>query len=133
MRGFARWIAESAGDDPLLDRHAEWRDARGSGLVAQQPGDTVGHEPLLPAPNCGLGGSGPAHDFLGAAALRRQQDDLGSPDMLLWRVPVRRDRRQTLAIGGAQVDCDAGAHAADWHSRIRAGNSHKIQPSDFIH
>jgi len=68
-----------------------------------------------------------------AIAAAVKPHDLGSPDMLLWRVPVRRDRRQTLAIGGAQVDCDAGAHAADWHSRIRAGNSHKIQPSDFIH
>ena len=41
------------------------------------------HEAFLPAPDTGLRLAGPAHDFIGANTVRAQQDDLGSPNMLV--------------------------------------------------
>jgi hypothetical protein len=63
---------------------AEWRDARWTRLVAHQAADTIRREAFLPAPNCGLAGVGAAHDFRRAATIRREQDDLCPPNVLLW-------------------------------------------------
>jgi len=133
VRCLARWIGQRAGDDMLLDRSAEWRDARRAGLIAQQASDTISHESLLPTPDCRLAGVGPAHDLRRAAAVCREQDDLRPPNVLLWAVPIRYDHRKLLAIGGAQLDCDPRAHPPDSHSRAAVGIPNRTQPSEFIH
>ena len=71
MRGLARRVAgRGQGDHPLgHDRGAQRRDARGPGLVAQQPVDARRHEPLLPAPDTGLRLAGAPHDLGRAEAI----------------------------------------------------------------
>jgi hypothetical protein len=68
------------------------RDARGAGLVAQQAVITSLHEAFLPAPHTGLRLAGPAHDLVGADAIGAQQDDLGTPDLLVRRIAIPRER-----------------------------------------
>ena len=58
------------------------------------------HETLLPAPDASLGLAGPAHDLIRADAFRRQQDDLGSPRVLLRSIAVFDDGLKLLAISG---------------------------------
>jgi hypothetical protein len=48
----------------------------------------------LPPPDRRLAGIRTSHDLCRAAALRCQQHDPGSPDVLLRAVPIRRDRRE---------------------------------------
>ncbi len=57
-------------------------------LVTKQPVDPVLHEPLLPAPDAGLGLAGAAHEFVGANAISAQQHDRGAPSVLLGGVAV---------------------------------------------
>ena len=53
-------------DDPLGNVGPQGGDARGPRLVAQQTFVAFLHEALLPAPDTGLGLSGPPHDLVGA-------------------------------------------------------------------
>ena len=106
----------------LLDLGAEWWDTRRAGLVAHQAGDTIRHEAFLPAPNCRFAGVGAAHDFRRAVAIRREQDDLCPPNVLLWAVPIRYDRHKALAIIGFQLDSDTRTHVPDSHSPRCRGN-----------
>lgn len=108
-------------------------DARRTGLVAQEGVDTFLREALLPAPDAGLRLAGPPHDLDRADTVRRQQNDLGPPDMLLRAVAVAGDRLQTAAFGGSDGDGDAGAHAPDSHASEPAGIPLRIQASEFIH
>src|SRR5829696_5636888 len=98
-------------------------DARGPGLVPQKAVDALLDEALLPAPDAGLRLAGPAHDRDHADTVRRQQHDLGPPDMLLRAVAVARDYRQTAAVGGSDGEGDAGAHAPDSHASARRPKS----------
>ena len=132
VRRLARRIVQRAGDHTRLHRRFQRRDARRTGLVAQQAGDPIGHVAFLPAPHCRLAGGGTPHDLCCAAAIRRQQHDLCSPDMLLPAVPIRHDRRELLAIRGSYLDYDPGAHASDPHPKPSTGILNRTQPSDFI-
>jgi hypothetical protein len=51
-----------------------------------------------------------------AAANRPQQDDPGTPDMLLRAVPIRHHRCQTDTVGGVYLNDDAFAHRSDPHA-----------------
>src|SRR5215471_10593878 len=83
---------------------------RACASVAQQAGHPLAHEPLLPTPHTGLGDPGAAHDLRRATAFRRRQDDPRPPDMLLWAVAIRHNRRQSLAVRGPHLDADPLAH-----------------------
>ena len=120
--GLAWRIGQCASDNALLDCASQGRDARRTGLVAQQTFDAVGHEPLLPPPDSRLAGACAAHDLRCAATIRRQQHDVCSPNMLLGRVPICHDRRKPLAISGAYLDDDTCAHAINSHPRTASGN-----------
>ena len=72
----------------------ERRNARGPRLVAQQPLEAFRGEALLPSPHAGLGLAGLPHDLDGADAVTAQHNDLGAPDMLLWRIAILDQRRQ---------------------------------------
>jgi len=104
-----------------------------AGLVAHQAGDTIRHEAFLPAPNCRFAGVGAAHDFRRAVAIRREQDDLCPPNVLLWAVPIRYDRHKPLAIIGFQLaltpvrTCQIRTHHAV------GGIPNRIQLLGFIH
>ena len=77
------------------------RQARLSGLLAQQPSHAFAHEPLLPAPHTGFRNPGAPHDLYRATALRRRQNDPRPPDMLLKTIPIRHYRCQSLAQSGS--------------------------------
>ena len=102
--------------DTLSDGRSQRLDARGPCLVAQKAVVTFLHEAFLPAPDTGLRFAGLAHDLIGADTVRTQQDDLSSPDMLVWGVAIPRERLQTAAISGLENDGNSGAHAPDSHA-----------------
>jgi hypothetical protein len=131
VRGLARQIEQ--GDNALLDGGRQGRDARRTGLVAQQAFDPLGHKPLLPTPDCRLAGARAAHDLRRAAAVCRQQHDVRSPHMLLSGIPICHDRHEPFAISGTYLDDDARAHAADSHLPASRGILIRTHPYGFIH
>lgn len=126
-------IAQREGNHPfghLVDqrRHAGW-----PGLVAQQTGDALLGEALLPAPDRRLGNAGFPHDGIGTEARGGEQHDPAAPDVLLRAVAIRDDRLETGLIGGVDGKVDPGAHPSESHGRDRRGIPSRIQMSDFIH
>ena len=77
-----QWVASCGG--------ACW--VRRTGPVAKQAVDTLVHEPLLPAPDKGLGLAGLGHDRRASEPLVALQDDPRPPDMFLRAFQVRDDR-----------------------------------------
>jgi hypothetical protein len=88
--------ADNLGDVFRGDRRLAGR-AR---AVAKQTVDARPHEPLLPAPDAGLGFAGLGHDRRGAKALAAQKHDASPPDVLLRAFRVGDDRPQSLIIPG---------------------------------
>src|SRR6516162_3031805 len=80
-------------------------------LWRRSPGDPFRREPLLPAPDGHHALARPPHDRTGANAIRRQQHDLRSANVLLRAVAIRHDRHQTRPIGIAHLNRDPPAHA----------------------
>jgi hypothetical protein len=72
MLGLPRRVGQRQPHHLLNDRRAERRNARGTGLVPQQPVYAGVHEPLLPAPDRGLGQARLAHDLARAVAIGGQ-------------------------------------------------------------
>jgi hypothetical protein len=128
-----RWPSERQGDHALRNRRIERRDARGARLVAPQTGGAFGAEPLLPAPDDGLGLAGALHDLVRPVAGSRQQDDLGAPNVLLRAVPVRHDRLEIGTVRGTQMKLGSRVHTPDSHVRPRSGIHKRIEPLEFIH
>ena len=75
----------------------------------------------------------PAHDFGGDAAIRRQQHDPATPNVLLWAIPIRYHRLQTSTVGSANFNDNPGAHAPDSHAGHRTGIPIRTLPSGIIH
>ena len=123
VRRLVRRVAGRQLDHAVDHRLRQGRDARGPGLVAQEPGHALAHEPLLPAPDARLGHPGPAHDRARPAAVGRGQDDLRPPDVLLRAVPIRHHRLQTGTVGGGQLDGDPFAHPRNSGCRPPKKNS----------
>ena len=119
--------------DALGDIRSQWWDPRRPRLVAQEAVITFLHEAFLPAPNTGFRLAGPAHDLIGAKTVRAEQDDLGSPDMLVWGVAVPRARLQPAAISRFESDGNSGSHASESHASSHLGIPSGIQMSDAIH
>jgi len=132
--GRLRWrLGLGERHDTFGDVRPQRLDARGACLIVQETVITGLHEAFLPAPNTGLRLTGLAHDFIGANAVRAQQDDLGPPDMLMWCVAIPRERRQTAAITGLESNENSGSHAPDSHAMSPAGIPSRIQMLDLIH
>ena len=89
----------------------ERRDARGAGLVAQQPFDPRRHEPLLPAPDRHL--AHPACRMISAVPWPSAVNSTirARHTCFLRAVPIRHDRFKTGTIGGTHIDDDPFAHA----------------------
>lgn len=145
----ARWICEHRPRRPMyglmgwrLQRHrndgrrsvaGDRHPARWPGLVAEQAGDALGHEPLLPAPDRGLRCTGCGHDSVRADAVRAQKDDPGAPVMLLRRVAVGDEGFESLTISLAKGNGYTCAHARASQARISMGILRRTQPSRSIH
>ena len=119
--------------DALGDVRSQWWDPRWPRLVAQETVITFLHEAFLPAPDTGLRFAGPAHDLIGANTVGTEQDDLGSPDMLVRGVAIPREHLQTAAISGLESDGNSGSHAPDSHASSPLGIPSGNQVSDAIH
>ena len=117
----------------LSDIRPKGRDTRGARLVTQQAALTFRHEAFLPAPDTGLRLAGLTHDLVGADAVRAQQHDRGSPDMLMRRVAISRQRSQTATISRLEGDGYSGSHAPDSHRSSLSGIPSGIQMSELIH
>ena len=94
-------------------------NARGSRLVAQKAIDAFGGKALLPAPDAGLGLARASHDLGRADIIGAQQNDLGTPDMLLRRITICDQRPQTRAIRRRNDEGYSGAHVPDSHTLSR--------------
>src|ERR1051326_1254205 len=95
----------------------EWFAARRTGFVTQQTVHALLHEPFLPAPHDGFGAPSAAHDSVGAEPLRRQQDDLCPPDVLLRAVAVCHHCPETSTVGAGHIYDDPLAHRPDSHAQ----------------
>ena len=133
MRRLARRFGQRPRYDVSLHLGGQRRDARRTGLVAQQAGNPFHHIPLLPPPDRRLAGIRTSHDLCRATALCRQQHDLGAPDVLLRAVPIRHDRRKLPTISRAHFDYNPHTHGADSHPLTPQGILNRTQPSDFVH
>ena len=133
MRRFGGRISLGQHHDTLSDILPKWWDARRSRLVAQQTVVTSLHEAFLPAPHTGFRFAGPAHDLVGTDAVGAQQDNLSSPDVLMRRVTIPRERGQAAAISGFESDGNSRSHPPDSHVTSPPGIPNGIQMSGSIH
>ena len=62
-----------------------------------------------------------------------EQNDLGSPDMLVRGVAIPRERLQPATISGLESDGNSGSHAPNSHASSHLGIPSGIQMSDAIH
>ena len=108
----ARRLAEGQLDHAVDGRRRQRRRAGLAGLVAQQAGHALAHEPLLPAPDARLGLAGPAHDLGRAAAVGGGQDDPGPPDMLLRLLRSATTASRRARSTALSLDGDPFAHTA---------------------
>jgi hypothetical protein len=116
MGRLAGRIAKRQRDDTLNQLRRQGRQSGLAGPVAHQAGRAFAHEPLLPAPDAGLGHLGPAHDLRRAAARSGRQDDTRPPDVLLRAVAICHDPLQPVAVRSAHLDTDSFAHASACHA-----------------
>ncbi len=119
--------------DTLGNIRIERCNARRPRLIAQEAVVPRPHEAFLPAPHAGLGFAGPAHDRVGADAVHAQQDDLGSPDMLVWCIAIPCERLHAAAIPGLESDGNSSSHAPDAHARRQMGIPLGTPMSDLVH
>ena len=132
--GRLRWrVGLGERHDALDDVRSQPRDARWPRLVPQETVITFLHEAFLPAPDTSLRLAGPAHDLIGANTVGAEQNDLGSPDMLVRGVAIPRQRLQSATISRLESDGNSGSHAPDSHASSRLGIPSGIQMSDAIH
>ena len=122
VSGFSRRWPGHEVDDLVNGRSRQRRLARFARLVAQEPIDTLGHEPRLPGPHHRLGLAGSAHDLSGAAPVRGRKDDLGTPNMLLRRAAIQDHRLKSTAIRSGDVDDNSCSHGESLNCFGRFGN-----------
>ncbi len=108
--GLARRRPQGQIDHPLNGVGRQRGLARLARLVAQQSFDALRHEPRLPGPHHRLRFTGPAHDLGSAAAVGGGKDNLGAPQVLLWRATIRNDRLKPEAICSRDVDDNSCSH-----------------------
>ncbi len=104
-----------------------------AGLVAQQTGNSFHRISLLLPPDRRLARVDTSHDLRRTPALRCQQHDLGSLDVLLRAVPIRRDGCKFPTISPAHFNGEPCTHPADSHPLAPQEIQSRTQLSDFIH
>jgi hypothetical protein len=109
------------------------RDARRTGLVAQQAFHPFLHEPLLPPPHARFGCARPAHDLARTDPGSAQKHDLAAPDVLLRGIAILADPLETLSVRGTKVDDYTTAHPADSHGRSPLGIPNRTRVSGGDH
>jgi hypothetical protein len=133
MRRLARRRPKRRRHDLLGDRRRQRGNARQPRLVAQQTVDAGLHEPLLPAPDSGLGHARQPHDGRRGVSGGGQQHHAGAANVLLLAVTVGVHCKQPLTIFRPDVNGDPSAHAHDSFAASRWGNPKRIPPPEFIH
>jgi hypothetical protein len=108
-------------------------DTRRPCLVTQQAVVPFLHEAFLPAPNTGLRLAGSTHDLVGADAVHAQQDDLGSPHVLVRRVAILCQGLEPALASRLERKRNSTSHAQDSHADWLKGIPFGIQMSDAIH
>src|SRR5215831_4857737 len=98
------------------------RDARPARLVAPKTGQPFIAKPFLPSPDHGLSLARGTHDLGSATSLRRQENNLSSPNVLLRAVAVRHHRFEGAAVGGSKMEIRSFVHSGDSHMRVSRGN-----------
>ena len=126
-------IGQRQRDDTCRHLRSERRNARRPRLVAQQPLDAFFGKALLRAPDAGLRLARPAHDLDRAEPVGAEQNDLGSPNVLLSRVVVADQHLQAAVVGWRDLKRDTGAHAPASHAASRGGIPDGTQPSGSVH
>ena len=96
--------------------------SRQASLVPQQAVYTRFAEPGLPAPDRRFRLARPPHDLHRADTIGRQQNDLGTPSMLLRGVPVRDQGVQPSPILRRKLNRNASSHAPRLAQREPKGN-----------
>jgi len=88
MRRLVRRRLVGQGNDTINGRGGQGWDARGPGLVADEPRDPLMHETFLPAPDYGFALPDSTGDGGGAGAVGRQHNDPRPPNVLLRAVTI---------------------------------------------
>ena len=91
-------------------------------LVAKKPIHALMHETLLPAPDIGLRQARATNDLVGAEAVCRSQDDLGTGNVLLSAIAITDDPLKTTAILRRNGDADPCSHARTIRRPASNGN-----------
>ena len=126
-------LSERQRNDTLGGLGAKRLDARGARLAAEQPVEPLLDKPFLPPPYARLGLAGLPHDLVRADAIGGQQDDFGSPDVLLRRIAVKHQGLEPMNIGGRNGEGLSCAHRADSHIANLPGIPIGTQMSGSIH
>ena len=111
VRGLARRRSQRQIDHPLNGFARQRRLAGLARLVAQQPCNALRHEPCLPSPHHRLGLARTPHDLGGTAAIRRGEDDMGTPYVLLRRAAIGNNRLKPTAVRSRDLDNNSCSHA----------------------
>ena len=88
------------GLNPCGDVIAQRLDPGRPRLVTQQAFKPFRGKPLLPAPDAGLRLAGLTHNCIRARAAGAEQNDLGTPYVLLRSVAVLDQSQQPATVGG---------------------------------
>ncbi len=64
----------------------------------------------------------PPHDLGSATAIGGREDDLGTPNMLLWRAAVRDDSLKSTVIRSGDIDDNSCSHNESLNRFGRFGN-----------
>ena len=148
MAGAARLLAELALADTdqalLVDRIKTWAplfdsgddfvwiggrlaierlDPRGPSSVAEQTLEPFFQEAFLPAPNANLGLAGSSHDLVRAGPIGREENNLGSPHVLLRDIAIVDAIFKPTPIGQDETVMDFPARIAQTCTCRKSGNS----------
>lgn len=107
-RRFGTGQLQNLGDNFRRER----RPAGFARLVAQEAIDALLTISPLPTPDSGAAGARPPRDFQHWQALGGKQHDLRPLNLLERTISIADDRKQALAIFGADYDVDGLGHAA---------------------
>src|SRR3954449_8795296 len=131
MRGLTGCRGLCGGHHASLDFSSERRNARRTGLIAQQTGHAFGQEALLPTPDRRLARAGAPGEFHRATACGVQQHVLGPPDMLLRTVAIPHDGAERQTVSFSEDNLGGFAHPPDSHGEVSSGILKRMQMSEI--
>ena len=123
MGGIGRRFLHGLRDHLQARLPRQRRHPRRPGLVAPEPVHTGREIAFLPSPDGGLGCRCTSHNLVGAPAIRRRQDDLGTSYHLLRCVAVGEQRLKLRTVCGAKIKANViASHAPNMTDDNASGN-----------